>query len=115
MNKLIVGLVFIVAGLYSLSQGQERPSYEQVLGAVAIAEDADCQMLLNLTDADGECYYVFANKSGVESTLKRYAKYYGLEATITKVYDASAISIEDELIMVRKSEFYDAYVVLVCW
>ena len=114
MNKLIVGLVLIVAGLYSLSQAQERPSYEQVLGAVAIADDADCQMLLNLTDEVGECYYTFSNKGGVESALKRYAKHYELQAQVNKVYDALWISIGDEIIMVRKSDVFDVYVVLIC-
>ena len=85
-----------------------------MLGAVAIAEDTDCQMLLNLTDAVGECYYTFSNKGGVESALKRYAKYYELESNVAKVYDALAISIGSELIMVRKSDVFDVYVVLIC-
>lgn len=114
IGRLIIAMTCLLAGLFSLVKANDNPPLQQVVGAVYVASNNDCSMLLNLTDVTGSCYYTLIDSSGVVSALKRYGKLFGLVVgEEVKLYDAKAVMVGNVLVIIRKSDNVNAYVVLI--
>ena len=113
---LVLVLCFLVIS-QRIARADDYAPLHVVLGASYVASEADCNLVVALTDlelSEVDCYYTYLPIGAMESGINRYVKQHEIPHTeYQDVYNAPYITVGGSLVGMLKSKSVGLYILMI--